>query len=57
MNIPRQKIPIKKAFFSAEPYPPSLRTIFEEDYGMITSQGYATADWVSLLMIKPARHP
>ncbi len=44
MNIPRQDIPIKKAFFSAEPYPPSLRAIFEEDYGMITSQGYATAE-------------
>ena len=44
MKISRQDIPIKKAFFSAEPYPPSLRAIFEEEYGMITSQGYATAE-------------
>ncbi len=44
MEIPRQSIPIKKALFSAEPYPPSLRTFFEQDYGMITSQAYATAE-------------
>jgi len=44
MNIPRQDIPIKKALFSAEPYPPSPRAFFEQDYGMITSQAYATAE-------------
>ncbi|MFQ5612184.1 MAG: phenylacetate--CoA ligase family protein [Anaerolineae bacterium] len=44
MGIPRQAIPIKKGFFSAEPYPPSLRAFFEEDYGMTTSQSYATAE-------------
>ena len=44
MNIPRRSIPIKKALFTAEPYPPSLRAFFEETYGMITSQAYATAE-------------
>lgn len=44
MNIARQDIPIKKALFSAEPYPPSLRTFFEQEYGMLTSQAYATAE-------------
>jgi phenylacetate-CoA ligase len=44
MNIPKDAIPIKKAFFSAEPYPASLRARFEGEYGMKTSQAYATAD-------------
>jgi phenylacetate-CoA ligase len=44
MNIDPQDVPLKKAVFSAEPYPPSLRTFFEQDYKMITSQAYATAD-------------
>ncbi|MEM7031087.1 MAG: AMP-binding protein [Chloroflexota bacterium] len=44
MQIPRQAIPIKKALFSAEPYPPSLRNLFEQDYGMITANAYATAE-------------
>ena len=44
MSISRQDIPIKKAFFSAEPYPPSLRAFFEQDYGLMTTQAYATAE-------------
>ncbi|MBI5927909.1 MAG: phenylacetate--CoA ligase family protein [Chloroflexi bacterium] len=44
MGIPKSAIPLKKAFFSAEPYPPSLRAKFEGDYGLKTSQAYATAD-------------
>lgn len=43
-GIPKGAFPIQKAFFSAEPYPPSLRKVFEEDYGMRTGQAYATAD-------------
>lgn len=44
MGIPKAAIPLKKAFFTAEPYPPSLRAKFEGEYGMKTSQAYATAD-------------
>lgn len=44
MNVARADIPIKKALFSAEPYPPSMRAFFEQDYGMVTSQAYATAE-------------
>jgi len=43
-GFPKEALPIKKAFFSAEPYPPSLRQIFEGEYGMQTGQAYATAD-------------
>jgi phenylacetate-CoA ligase len=43
-GIPGAAFPIKKAFFSAEPYPPSLRKVFEEEFGMRTGQAYATAD-------------
>ncbi|MBZ0306287.1 MAG: AMP-binding protein [Anaerolineae bacterium] len=42
MGIPR--LPLQKAFFSAEPYTPSQRQKFEGTYGMVTSQAYATAD-------------
>jgi phenylacetate-CoA ligase len=44
MGIPKEVIPLRKAFFSAEPYPPSLRAKFEGEYGLKTSQAYATAD-------------
>lgn len=44
MGIPKEAIPLKKAFFTAEPYPPSLRAKFEGEYGLETSQAYATAD-------------
>lgn len=44
LGVPKGAIPLKKAFFSAEPYPPSLRAKFEGEYGIQTSQAYATAD-------------
>lgn len=44
MGISNEAIPLQKAFFSAEPYPPSLRAKFEGEYGMQTHQAYATAD-------------
>ncbi|HEY84990.1 MAG TPA: phenylacetate--CoA ligase [Chloroflexi bacterium] len=44
MGIPKEAVPIKKALFSAEPYPQSLRSVFEGEYGMSTGQAYATAD-------------
>ena len=44
MNIPREALKLKKAFFSAEPYPASLRARFEGEYGLQTHQAYATAD-------------
>ncbi len=44
MKVPKKTIPLKKAFFTAEPYPQSLRNLFEKEYGMVTSQAYATAD-------------
>ena len=44
MGIAAEEIPIKKALFTAEPYPPSLRTYFEDGFGMRTAQTYATAE-------------
>lgn len=44
MGIPKAGLPLKKAFFSAEPYTPSQRQKFEGDYGLVTAQAYATAD-------------
>lgn len=44
MGVPRNALKLKKAFFSAEPYPPSLRAKFEGEYGLKTGQAYATAD-------------
>lgn len=44
MNIPKEALKLNKAFFSAEPYPSSLRARFEGEYGMKTHQAYATAD-------------
>lgn len=42
MGIPA--LPIKKAFFTAEPYRPSQREIFEGKYKLVTGQAYTTAD-------------
>jgi len=44
MGIPKEAVPIKKALFSAEPYTPSQRALFEGDYGMTTVSAYGTAD-------------
>lgn len=35
---------LKKGFFTAEPYTPSLRARFEGEYGMRTTNAYGTAD-------------
>jgi phenylacetate-CoA ligase len=37
-------MPLKKGFFTSEPYPPSLRARFEGEYGMKTINVYGTAD-------------
>lgn len=44
MKIEPEQFPIKKALFSAEPYTPSQRKRFEEDWGMKTTSAYGTAD-------------
>jgi phenylacetate-CoA ligase len=44
MGIPPQHMPIKKAFFSAEPYFPHQRLKFEQEWSLLTAQAYATAD-------------
>jgi phenylacetate-CoA ligase len=43
-GFPNEAVPIKKAFFTAEPYTPSQRARFEGDYGMQTVSAYGTAD-------------
>jgi phenylacetate-CoA ligase len=55
MGIPAQAIPLKKAFFSAEPYTPSQREKFEKTYGLTTSQAYATADLGIIGYEKPGK--
>jgi phenylacetate-CoA ligase len=44
LGIPRDKITLKKALFSAEPYTLQQRFRFEGDYGMKTTSAYGTAD-------------
>lgn len=44
MGLPKEAISFKKAFFTAEPYLPHQRAKFEGEYGIKTSQAYATAD-------------
>ncbi len=44
MNIPAGALPLRKAYFSAEPYPASLRQKFEGEFKLRTAQAYATAD-------------
>ncbi|MBI4758568.1 MAG: AMP-binding protein [Chloroflexi bacterium] len=44
LGIPRPVLPLKRALFTAEPLPPSLRKAFEEDYGLATANAYATAE-------------
>lgn len=43
-GIPPEKLPLKKAFFTAELYTPAQRQKYEGDYKLITSQAYGTAD-------------
>ena len=44
MGLPSEALPLRKAFFTAEPYPPALRQKFEGEYGLHTAQAYGTAD-------------
>lgn len=44
MGIAKEAVPIKKALFSAEPYTPSQRARFEDEYSMKTTSAYGTAD-------------
>lgn len=44
MGLGAQALPLRKAFFTAEPYPPGLRAKFEDVYGLKTAQAYGTAD-------------
>jgi phenylacetate-CoA ligase len=43
-GITPETFPIKKALFSAEPYTPSQRQRFENEWGMVTTSAYGTAD-------------
>jgi phenylacetate-CoA ligase len=47
--------PLKKAFVSAEPLPPSLRAWFKEEYGIEVYQGYGTAECGNLGYEGPER--
>lgn len=42
-NVPAQ-LALRRALFTGEPYPPSLRAQFEEAYGLRTLNAYATAE-------------
>ena len=44
MGLAPDALPLRKAYFTAEPYPPSLRARFEETCGLHTAQAYGTAD-------------
>lgn len=44
MGMPSEMITIKKALFSAEPYLPFQRARFEDEFGMVTTSAYGTAD-------------
>ena len=55
MGIPAEAFPLQKAFFSAEMYTRSQRDRFEGQYGLLTSQAYATADLGILAYERPGR--
>jgi phenylacetate-CoA ligase len=44
MGIPPQAIPLKRAFFTAEPYFKAQREKFEKNFGLVTTQALSTAD-------------
>lgn len=48
--------PLNKAFVAAEPLPPSLRKLFEEQYGILVYDGYGTAETGNLGYNGPERH-
>lgn len=43
-GIAAKDVPFRKALFSAEPYTPTQRSRFEDEYGMKTTSAYGTAD-------------
>ncbi|MDW8145131.1 MAG: AMP-binding protein [Roseiflexaceae bacterium] len=47
--------PLNKAFVAAEPLPPSLRALFEEQYGILVYDGYGTAETGNLGYNGPER--
>jgi phenylacetate-CoA ligase len=47
--------PLSKAFVAAEPLPPSLRALFEEQYGILVYDGYGTAETGNLGYNGPER--
>ncbi|NWF80525.1 MAG: AMP-binding protein [Chloroflexi bacterium] len=47
--------PLNKAFVAAEPLPPSLRALFEEQYGIRVYDGYGTAETGNLGYNGPER--
>lgn len=55
MNMPPSALPLKKAFFTAEPYPAALREKFEGEYGLQTAQAYGTADLGLIGFERPGR--
>lgn len=48
--------PLNKAFVAAEPLPPSLRALFEQEYGIKVYDGYGTAEAGNLGYNGPERH-
>jgi phenylacetate-CoA ligase len=44
-GIGPKALPLNKALMTGEYYPPSLRARFENEYGILTAQCYATADF------------
>jgi phenylacetate-CoA ligase len=47
--------PLSKAFVAAEPLPPSLRALFEKQYGILVYDGYGTAETGNLGFNGPER--
>jgi phenylacetate-CoA ligase len=47
--------PLCKAFVAAEPLPPSLRSLFESEYGILVYDGYGTAETGNLGYQGPSR--
>lgn len=50
-----ENMPLRKAFFTAEPYLPAQRAKFEGEYGLHTSQAYGTADLGLVGFEKPGK--
>jgi phenylacetate-CoA ligase len=53
MGLTPQALPLKKAFFGAEPYTSAQRQRFEGEFGLTTAQTYASADLGVIAYEKP----